>query len=97
MVFFCSPISTAIMAYGSSPLIVPTQRTYRAERVKRIVWRSFAPVTVVTVTVTRGGSVGFVEIDGPARFEYRKAAPTDPDPVLSRGKVGATATVSRVD
>ena len=53
--------------------------------------------TVVTVTVARGGSVGFVEIDGPARFEYRKAAPADPDPVLSRGKVGAAATVARVE
>ena len=53
--------------------------------------------TVVTVTVARGGSVGFVEIDGAARFEYRKAAPADPDPVLSRGKVGAAATVSRVE
>ena len=53
--------------------------------------------TRVSVTVTRGGAVGFAEIDGPSRLEYRKAADADPEPRLSRGKIGNGSTVERVD
>lgn len=53
--------------------------------------------TRVSVTVTRDGALGFAELDGPSRLEYRKADGGDPDPKLSRGKVGPAATVARVD
>jgi uncharacterized Zn finger protein (UPF0148 family) len=53
--------------------------------------------TLVSVTLTRGGSLGFAEIDGPCRLEYRKASPTDPDPTVSAGKVSAASKLARVD
>lgn len=53
--------------------------------------------TLVIVTVTRGGALGFAEMDGPCRLEYRKADRGDPDPSVVRGKVGAASQVARVE
>lgn len=53
--------------------------------------------TLVVVTVTRGGAMGFAEMDGPCRLEYRKADRGDPDPSVVKGKVGAGAQVAKVD
>jgi hypothetical protein len=53
--------------------------------------------TLVAVTVTRGGALGFVEMDGPCRLEYRKADREDPDPTVAKGKVAAAARLARVE
>jgi hypothetical protein len=53
--------------------------------------------TRVAVTLTAGGSLSFAAIDGPSRLEFTKADPDDPEPVVSRGKVGAPAVVARVE
>jgi hypothetical protein len=53
--------------------------------------------TRVRVTLTAGGSLGFAEIADPARLEYRKSAPDDPDPAVTRGKVSPPAVVARIE
>jgi len=53
--------------------------------------------TLVRVTVTRGGAVGFSEMDGPCRLEYRKADRGDSDPSVVKGKMSAASQLARVD
>jgi hypothetical protein len=53
--------------------------------------RIHGPGTRVTALLTEGGSLMFAEIDGPARLEYRRSDPDDPDPVVTRGGVGPEA------
>jgi hypothetical protein len=52
--------------------------------------------TKVSVSITVGGSLVFREIIGPSRLEYRTADPEDPEPSVTRGKVGPPAVVKKV-
>lgn len=53
--------------------------------------------TKVAVTLTTEGGLAFAEIDGPARLEYGKADPDDPDPDVIRGRVSPASVVKKVE
>ena len=53
--------------------------------------------TRVFVTLTRGGGLSFAEVAGAARLEYRRAVPTDPEPVVVRGTVRSPAVVAKAE
>ena len=53
--------------------------------------------TKVAVSLTARGSLSFVEIDGPARLEYGQVDPDDAEPTLTKGRIGGSAVVLRVE
>ena len=53
--------------------------------------------TRVLVTLTRGGSLTFKQIDGQARLQYRKSAPGDPEPGINAGRITPPAQFKKVD
>lgn len=59
--------------------------------------RIHGPGTKVEATLTAGGVLSFAEIGGSARLEYGNADPYDPEPRLTKGKIGSGASVMMVE
>ena len=47
--------------------------------------------TLVNVTLSKGGSLKFVRMNGAARFHWHKADANDPEPRIDAGEIGRTA------